>query len=176
MPLSAFFMHTPLFISDLGIERIAVTMSIGQLSEVLVLFGLGFIMRRFSYSTIFLMGIVLTVVRFGLFAMADQDSIWMLILGISLHGLLWSFFFEVGRVYLYERAPDKYRAQVQALATLGTSGVGSISGTLLVGLAYHRLITTGPGWPAYWWVLAAWCTACGVGFMLIFRDTPSRLR
>ena len=170
MPLTAFYMHTPLFVSHLGIERIAATMSLGQLTEVLALFGMSYLMRRFSYRTLLVSGFAFAILRYLLFAVADQDSVWMLFVGITFHGLCWSLFFEVGRAFLYERAPAEYRAQVQALVALGTSGVGSIGGTLLVGLAYNRLVLNSPGWPNYWWLLTVWCAVCGVGFVLAFRE------
>ena len=170
MPLSAFFMHTPLHMSCLGIDRIAATMAIGQVTEIFALLGMGYIMRRFRFRTLMTLGFVFAFLRYALFAMVDENSIWMLIVGISLHGLCWSFFFEVGRAFLDQRAPAEFRAQIQALVTLGTGGVGSIAGTMLVGLAYGKFVTENVGWPGYWWLLAVWCLICGLGFVLFFRE------
>ena len=173
MPLTAVFMHIPLFISELGVQRIAATMSIGQLTEVVALFGLSGIMRRLSYRALFTAGLLLAFVRYALFAVADPNSTWLLVVAISLHGLCWSFYFEVSRVFLHERAPPEFRAQVQALAALATSGIGSIAGAILVGIVFHRLAPQQTGWSTYWWALAAWCAACAVGFLLLFRDGHS---
>ena len=174
MPLTAFYMHTPLFLDALGVQRIAATMSLGQLTEVACLFGLGYFLRRFRLRTLLVWGIVFAILRFGLFAVADQDSMGWVLLGIGLHGLCWSLFFEVGRAFVDLRAPTAFRAQVQALVALGTSGLGSLVGTALVGIAYQALVPSGAGWSAYWWLLAAWCVLCGWGFVLVFRDDPQR--
>ncbi|MEM8678479.1 MAG: MFS transporter [Planctomycetota bacterium] len=170
MPLTAFYLHTPLFLNDLGTQRIAAVMSVGQITEVFALFGLGYLMRRVRLRTLMVCGFLFAIARYALFA-ATQSQ-WMLLLGIAFHGLCWSLFFEVSRAFLELRAPPEYRAQVQALMALGTSGLGSAVGTITLGMLYAAVVVAGPGWSAYWWLLTIWCAACGIGFVLVFRDRP----
>jgi hypothetical protein len=172
VPLSAYYMHTSLFMSDLGFERIAATMTIGQMTEVLALFSLGYLVARISARTLFLTGIAFGIIRYGLFATgAMTDSGWMVVLGIALHGLCWTLFFEAARPFVHQRAPAELRAQVQALLTLGTGGIGSITGTLFVGYLFDRYVGSAEtGWTTYWFVLMAICIACFLGFAIRFRD------
>ncbi len=172
VPLAAYYMHTSLFMSDLGFERIAATMTIGQITEVVALFSLGYLLARIRARTLFLMGIAFGIARYGLFATgALTQSASMAILGIALHGFCWTFFFEAARPFVHQRAPAELRAQVQALFTLGTSGVGSISGTFFVGYLFaHYVGSSASGWTAYWFVLMGICLACFLGFAICFRD------
>lgn len=172
VPLSAYYMHTSLFMSHLGFKRIAATMSIGQMTEVVALFSLGILVARISARTLFLAGIAFGIARYGLFATgAMTQSGWMVVLGIALHGLCWTLFFEAARPFVHQRAPAQLRAQVQALMTLGTGGIGSITGTLFVGYLFDHYVATSPSaWAAYWFLLMAICVACFVGFACLFRN------
>ncbi len=172
VPLSAYYMHTSLFMGDLGFERIAAMMTIGQMTEILALFSLGFLVARINARTLFLAGIAFGIARYGLFATgAMMQSGWMVVLGIALHGFCWTFFFEAARPYVHQRAPAELRAQVQALLTLGTSGVGSITGTFFVGYLFDHYVTASTtGWTTYWFVLMGTCLVCFLGFAIRFRD------
>ena len=84
-------------------------------------------------------------------------SLWILV-GLSFHGICWTFFFETGRVFLNRRVDQRFRAQVQALVTFASMGLGSLVGTLVCGKLYDLMVVGGVGgWSAYWACLAAMC-------------------
>ena len=93
---------------------------------------------------------------------------------MSLHGICCTFFFETGRVFLNKRVDARYRAQVQALMTFASMGVGSLVGTLLCGWLYKVMVLHGHGgWFAYWMLLAAMCLVTGIIFAIGYRGLPA---
>ena len=106
---------------------------------------------------------------------ASDDSLASVLLGIALHGICWTYFFEAGKVFLARRIEQAIRTQSQALLSLLTSGVGGLSGTAFVGWAHGYLVdeTTGAGWSDYWWLLSAVCGFCVIGFMIGYRGNQA---
>lgn len=175
IPLSAFYMHTPLHLSHLGWESVAAGMSLGQLSEILAFLMMGYWMTRVRLKTLMTIAIVCGVLRYALYAMggAFPHVAWILV-GLSLHGICFTFFFETGRVFLNRRVEEGLRAQVQALITLASFGMGSLVGTLVCGSLYESMVAEGgAGWTAYWSLLATMCLATGVYFVLGYRGLPA---
>ena len=172
MPLTAYYMHSSLFLSDLNFTRIAGTMAIGQVTEIVALLSMGFLMARVKIRTLFLAGIMFGVIRYGLFAAgAMTNSQQLAVIGIALHGLCWTLFFEMARPYLDRQTPVEFRAQVQGLMSMGSSGMGSICGTIAVTQLHARTVDAGTAsWTFYWSVLAIFCGLCAIGFMTLFRD------
>lgn len=179
VPLSAFYMHTPPFLNDLGWSRVAAAMSIGQISEVIALLGLGIVLVRCRLKWVLLAAIASGVVRYVLYASGSlTQSATLVLAGVALHGVCWTFFFESGRVFVDRRVPVTMRAQTQALMTLVSGGLGGVAGTLVVGGLHHWLVVVegAPGWTVYWSVLAVMCLACGVGFAIGYQGLASARR
>ena len=102
---------------------------------------------------------------------ASDDSIASVLVGVALHGICWTYFFEAGKVFLARRIERGIRTQSQALLALLTSGIGGLAGTAFVGWANGYLVneTTGAGWSDYWWLLTTVCAFCVIGFMIGYR-------
>jgi hypothetical protein len=147
-------------------------MSIGQVSEAVALLGLGVVLVRFRLKWVLLLAIASGVLRFGLYATGSAfGSAGVVLCGVALHGVCWTFFFESGRVFVNRRVPAAMRAQTQALLTLVSGGLGGVVGTLVVGELYNRIVLAdgGAGWTVYWLVLTGMCLLCGVGFAIGYR-------
>ena len=172
IPLSAYFMHTPQQLRFLGCEQIAAVMTVGQLTEVVAMLMMGWLLRTWSIKSIFVLALVCGTLRYLLYAVgASDDSIASVLLGVALHGICWTYFFEAGKVFLARRIERGIRTQSQALLALFTSGIGGLAGTAFVGWAHGYLVneTTGAGWSDYWWLLTAVCGFCVIGFMIGYR-------
>jgi MFS family permease len=172
IPLSAYFMHTPQQLRFLGCEQIAAVMTIGQLTEVVAMLMMGWLLRTWRIKSIFVLALGCGTLRYLLFAVgASDDSLVFVLLGVALHGICWSYFFEAGKVFLARRIERGIRTQSQALLALFTSGIGGLAGTAFVGWAHGYLVneTTGVGWSDYWWLLTAVCGFCVIGFMIGYR-------
>ena len=172
IPLAAYFMHTPQQLRFLGCEQIAAVMTVGQLTEVVAMLMMGWLLRTWSIKSIFVLALVCGTFRYLLYAVgASDDSIASVLLGVALHGICWTYFFEAGKVFLARRIERGIRTQSQALLALLTSGIGGLAGTAFVGWAHGYLVneTTGSGWSEYWWLLTAVCGFCLIGFMIGYR-------
>jgi nucleoside transporter len=175
VPLAAFYMHTPLHLRVLGFQSVAAGMTVGQIFEIVAFLMMGFWMRRVRIKHIMLVAISCGVLRYALYAMggAFPHVAWVLV-GVSLHGICFTFFFETGRVFLNRRVDPGLRAQVQALMTFASMGFGSLVGTFVCGWLYDRMVIGGVGgWTGYWSVLATMCLATGIYFALGYRGLGS---
>jgi len=178
IPLSAYFMHTPQQLRFLGCEQVAAVMTVGQLTEVAAMLMMAWFLRNWSIKAIFVLALGCGTLRYLLYALgASDDSLASVLLGIALHGICWTYFFEAGKVFLARRIEQAIRTQSQALLSLLTSGIGGLAGTAFVGWAHGYLVdeTTGTGWSDYWWLLTATCGFCVIGFMIGYRgNQPAR--
>jgi MFS family permease len=175
VPLAAFYMHTPLHLRVLGFQSVAAGMTVGQIFEIVAFLMMGFWMRRVRIKHIMLVAIFCGVLRYALYAMggAFPHVAWILV-GVSLHGICFTFFFETGRVFLNRRVDPGLRAQVQALMTFASMGFGSLVGTFVCGWLYDRMVIGGVGgWTGYWSVLATMCLATGIYFAMGYRGLGS---
>ena len=168
IPLAAFYMQTPQLLATMGHQRVAAAMTLGQSTEILALLGLGYLLRRWRIKWLLLTALASGTLRFAWLAMgAAQNSLAWVFCGIALHGFCWTFFFEAGRVFLDRRVESGMRAQVQALMTLLTSGLGSMLGTVAAG-TLHRTWVVGDllmGWRNFWMALALVCALCALVFI-----------
>ena len=176
IPLAAYFMHTPQQLRFLGCEQIAAVMTVGQLTEVAAMLMMAWFLRNWSIKAIFVLALACGTLRYLLYAWgASDDSLASVLLGIALHGICWTYFFEAGKVFLARRIEQAIRTQSQALLSLLTSGIGGLAGTAFVGWAHGYLVdeTTGTGWSDYWWLLSAVCGFCVIGFMIGYRGNQA---
>ncbi len=176
IPLAAYFMHTPQQLRFLGCEQIAAVMTVGQLTEVAAMLMMAWFLRNWSIKAIFVLALGCGTLRYLLYAWgASDDSLASVLLGIALHGICWTYFFEAGKVFLAKRIEQAIRTQSQALLSLLTSGVGGLAGTAFVGWAHGYLVdeTTGAGWSDYWWLLSTVCGFCVIGFMIGYRGNQA---
>ena len=178
VPLAAFYMHTPIHLRDLGFRSVAAGMTLGQVFEIVAFLMMGYWLRRVRIRTLLMVAMGCAVVRYCLFAMGGviPHYLWILV-GLSLHGICWTFFFETGRVFLNRRVDQRFRAQVQALVTFASMGLGSLVGTLLCGKLYDLMVVGGRGgWTVYWASLAAMCLLILLYFAMGYEGAASKAK
>ena len=167
VPLAIFYMHTPLHLKDLGVEARSAVMSIGQVLEVVGLFGLAAILNLCRLKTLFLAGIAFGLARYVLFSL---NTVWASTAGIALHGACFILFFMTAQIYVEQRIPSEMRARAQALLSLMISGLGNLTGYLLCG--WWRAVCQVDGvteWPRYWLGLAAVIAVTFVWFAICYK-------
>jgi nucleoside transporter len=152
-------------------------MSIGQLAEVVFMLIMPFFFRRLGVKWMLAVGMLSWVVRYGLFAAgAPAAMLWVVLLGVALHGLCYDFFFVTGFIYTDKRAAKQIRGQAQGLIVLITYGLGlGIGGYVTGELANHIVgAATGPAalplYQKFWLYPAAFAAGVLVLFTLLFRD------
>lgn len=113
---------------------IALTMSYGQMSEILFMLVMPFFFARLGVKWMLAIGMGFWVLRYALFAFgAPSEVAWMILSGIIIHGICYDFFFVTGQIYTDKVAPKRIRAQAQGLLVFFTLGLGMFIGAKIAG-------------------------------------------
>jgi nucleoside transporter len=144
--------------------------SLAQVGEVAVLLVLGTSLRRYGIKAILLVGIGAQSLRFAVFAFAEPT--WLIAVAMTLHGLVFTFFFVGLAIAVDQLSSAENRASAQGLMALVRGGIGSLIGNYLAGRAYDQVALPGGGhdWMSFF-VLPTLVTGAGlVAFGVLFRN------
>jgi nucleoside transporter len=138
IPLAFYYQNANIFLNAVDMKNAAGNMTFGQISEVAFMLLLPFFLKRYGLKLTLLLGMLAWSLRYVLFAYGDAgQGIWMLFLGILLHGICYDFFFVTGQIYTDHKAGEKVKNAAQGLITLATYGVGMMIGFALSGKIYN---------------------------------------
>ena len=133
IPLAFYYQIASRVVEKTGMP-IGVTMSYGQMSEILFMLVMPLFFARLGVKWMLAVGMLAWVIRYGLFSLGAPDEIqWMIIGGILLHGLCYDFFFVTGQIYTDQAAEKPIRAQAQGLLVFFTLGLGMAIGAQVAG-------------------------------------------
>ncbi len=145
VPLAYYYGMTSTFLNQTGFAQSAATMTIGQMSEIFFMLLIPFFFRKLGLKIMILTGMGCWVVRYALFAFGAPDqTTWMLLLAVALHGICYDFFFVTGFMYTDQKAPKAIRGQAQGLLVFLTQGVGMFFGYKIMGAG--KFLGTSLGW------------------------------
>lgn len=102
-------------------------MTIGQMSEILVLAAIPLVAKKVSRKTLLSVGIAAYAARMALFAYTDH--IVPVLLGVAMHGLCFGCFIFVAFMVVDEETTSDVRASAQNLFNLVIVGIGIIVGS-----------------------------------------------
>jgi len=119
-----------------------------------------------------LVGMLAWTVRYLLFAFGDAgEGVYMLLIGIALHGICYDFFFVSGQIYTDSKAGEKVKSAAQGLITLATYGVGMLGGFYIAGLITDANLTSeGHDWASVWQIPALFAVLVFVLFAVLFKN------
>ena len=172
IPLAFYYSYANPFLTDIGVENATGKMTIGQVSEVLFMLLLPIFLKRFGIKITLLVGMLAWVIRYVSFALGDpNDSMFLLLMGIALHGICYDFFFVSGQIYTDHKAGDNVKNAAQGLITLATYGVGMLIGFAAAGNIVDAYTTAASGsdWQSIWLVPAAFAALVLVLYALLFK-------
>ncbi len=125
IPLAYYYGTMSNYLGNTGFLQPASTMTIGQMSEIFFMLLIPFFFRKLGVKWMILVGMLAWVARYLLFAFGAPDQVlWMIFLGVALHGICYDFFFVTGFMYADKVAPKKIRSQAQSMLVFFTQGVG----------------------------------------------------
>ncbi len=173
IPLAFYYQNANLFLNSTGMKNAAGNMTFGQVSEVAFMLLLPLFFKRFGLKITLLVGMAAWAVRYLLFAYGDSgQGVWMLFLGILLHGVCYDFFFVSGQIYTDFKAGEKVKSSAQGLITLATYGLGMFIGFWLAGNIYNKYQLEGGAhdWKMIWIIPACIAFVVLLSFALIFKN------
>jgi len=127
--------------------------SIGQISEVLVMIGLGWSIRKLGFKRTLAAGIFAYMSRCGVFTLAISIDtsfpvrMGMVLFGQALHGACFACFLAAAFMLVDRISPNDIRGSMQTLYGTFLIGVGGIVGGIVSGVANDSFTTTGPELP-----------------------------
>ena len=174
IPLAFYYQHANQFLTEIEVANATGIQTLGQVSEVAFMLLVPFFLKRFGMKMTLLIGMLAWAARYVLFAYGNAgELVFMLILGIALHGVCYDFFFVSGQVFTDSKAGPRYKSAAQGLITLATYGVGMLIGFWVAGqLTDAFAINGGPAhdWRSIWLYPAAFAAAVAVLFALLFKN------
>lgn len=142
IPLAYYYAFTSNFLSHVGFKAPASTMVLGQVSEIFFMLLVPFFFRRLGVKWMIIIGMLAWVVRYALFAYGAPESVvWMIMLGVILHGICYDFFFVTGFIYTDKQAGPEARGQAQSMLVFFTQGVGMFFGFRIAGARFGETVT-----------------------------------
>lgn len=142
IPLAFYYQLALRSLQQTGVADAATKMTYGQTSEILFMVLMPFFFKKLGVKWMLLVGMAAWVLRYGLFAVAAPQPdpiIWMMIIGIVLHGICYDFFFVTGQIYTDKTAPSEIRGQAQGMLVLFTLGIGMFIGAQAAGFVEEQL-------------------------------------
>lgn len=172
IPLAFYYQNANPFLSEIGVENATGKMTIGQISEVLFMLLLPYFFKKFGFKMTILVGMLAWTLRYLLFAYGDAgEGVFMLLLGIALHGICYDFFFVSGQIYTDSKAGEKVKSAAQGLITLATYGVGMLGGFYIAGLITDaNVVGQGHDWTAIWQMPALFAVVVFALFAVLFKN------
>lgn len=173
IPLAFYYQNASPFLTEIGVENSTFKMSIGQMSEVLFMLLLPFFFKKFGFKMTILAGMLAWTLRYLLFAYGNSgELVFMLIIGIALHGLCYDFFFVSGQIYTDTKAGKKFKSAAQGLITLATYGVGMLIGFYVAGIItdMYQSAEGSHNWENIWIYPAGFALIVALLFALLFKD------
>jgi nucleoside transporter len=177
IPLAFYFQHANQFLTQIHVANATGKQTLGQMSEVLFMLAVPFFLQRLGLKGTLLLGMLAWSVRYVFFAYGNADGLlWMLLIGIALHGVCYDFFFVSGQIFTDSKADERCISAAQGLITLATYGIGMLPGFWAAGrVADHFAAGGAHDWTAIWLFPAIFAAAVSASFALLFRSEAVRL-
>jgi len=172
IPLSFYYGFANAFLNEIGVQRAASKMILGQISEGVFILAIPFLFNRIGVRNMLIMGMTAWMLRYLCFAFGNTGTnLWLLYAGIILHGVCYDFFFVTGYMYTEKKAGSAIKSAAQGLFTFATYGVGMFIGTWFSGFVVDRYVTpVGHDWREIWFWPAGIAFFVLIYFILFFQE------
>lgn len=153
VPSMAYNNYGNLFLNNREYSRPAAIMTLGQVSDVLVLSALPWLIGRVGLPRLFAGGVIAWGTRYGLLTAASYYELALPVyMAIVIHGLCYVLVYVVGVMYVDRLAGETHRGAAQGIYAIATTGLGHLLGGFIVGYCQATFLTpAGVHPPPYHW-------------------------
>jgi len=167
-----FFMQASPLLVRLGMPKphIGPAMSVGQIAEILMVAGLGLLLKRLGMRTVLAIGGAGYFLRF-LFLGSTWLPLWAIVASLGLHGVCFACFYAAAFIYVDRLADEDIRHSAQTLFGI-LIGAGPVLGGWLNGFLAALFTPEGGqlNYMKYWYTVAAIGGLAAIVLMVFFRD------
>jgi hypothetical protein len=160
------------FLDQVGFKAQSIMpfMSLGQVSEVLMLGLLGLCLSWISIKNAMVFGLLAQVARYAVFAYGR--SVYLLLIGVMLHGFCYAFYFTAAYIYVDQHSTPQTRAGTQQLFTIMIAGFGTLTAYLAGGYLGQLFTVRGGGidFRLFWLVPTVLSFVVAGAMFIFFRE------
>jgi len=143
-------------------------LTLGQASEVLMLFALGWILSRFTYKLVITIGALTQAMRY-LLLWTGVPALGLV--GVGLNGLVFACLYSTILMYIDRRSDSDSRQALHQLVQLFMGGVSALVGNLLAGALGRVAGVAGRvDYRPFWLICSAAAFAATLFVWLLFND------
>jgi len=172
IPLAFYYQNVSPFLTEIGVENSTGKIALGQVSEVIFMLALPLFFTRFGIKKTLVLAMLAWALRYVFFAFGNADEgVWMLLVGILLHGVCYDFFFVSGQIYTDSHAGAKFKSSAQGLITLATYGIGMLIGFWAAGLISNHFLDAAGNhdWKSIWLIPSGISVLVLLLFIALFK-------
>lgn len=181
IPFALYWSYLSQFLQSIGYKYLTVTMNFGQVTEMLILFFVPSVIRRFGLRLTMVVGLIALLFRYVAFYFGTVSGLgWMLFGGILVHGIIFGFFSVGGQIYIDKVAPAELKAQAQGFIFVITFGAGILAGNFLGAwlIRFYTVVGSPGAGSVQWdkiWAFTSLCSFVVVAFFSIFFRYKSKI-
>ena len=176
IPFALYWSYLSQYLQDIGYKYITVTMNWGQFAEILILFSVPVVIKRYGIRVTMIIGLFALFIRYVAFYLGSTSGLdWFLFAAILVHGIIFGFFCVGGQIYIDRVATKDLKAQAQGFIFLVTFGLGILAGNFFnAWLIRYYTITNSLGqayvqWDKIWAFTSVSSLLILIFFSLFFR-------
>ena len=183
-PLYFYFVNMALYLSELEWTIPAAKMTLAQVSDVIFLVLLPFMLRRLGYKLTIVIGILAWVARYLLLwqsaGSAEAVQTALIFAAILLHGVCYDFLFIAGQLYVDDESNERNRGAAQGFIAFILWGVGAFVGSNSPARCRGAHVIDPPtgsiahDWAGIWLAPAWMAAGVLVIFLIVFREPKAK--
>lgn len=140
--------------SNLIFEYPAIIVSVSQISEIVFILLIPFLLKRYSLKTIIVLSFFAWVLKFLMLYLVMYLGVLTLILASCVfYGIAFDFFIISGSLFIEENTEPERRGSAQGFFVMIVNGFGSLFGSFFSGFlieAYFTDVNTNKNWSSIW--------------------------
>ncbi len=162
-----YFIQTAQFLTVSGLKQSLVmpAMSIGQFAEIIAMAILGFLLTRFGFKWVIVLGALAYVARYSIWGVPGMP-LWALVSSQALHGFCYACFFATTYMYIDRVAPRDIRNSAQTVIGIIILGLGPALASVMLPIILDLTGSQTEATPAYINYKGLWFTLAALGLFV----------